>query len=189
MNTLTATPCKVCESRAYVEHVDVTIDADVFRVCDVCLADHDGPGKFEGPARDGDEQLALALVLQSLDLDGCADHFLSDESGYAAAIDRFILTIDSSGFVDVQEYVDSAVALDRMNDFEGDGFGAQGDDGWISCERGGYFASLGGKRLGTFERLTRAQAAISLEMRRSGYFPNVFLAGEHGHSVRRVDVW
>jgi hypothetical protein len=76
-----------------------------------------------------------------------------------------------------------------MDEFEDDGFGAQEDDGWISCDRGGYFASLGGKRLGTFERLSRAKAAISLEMRRSGYYPNVFLSGEHGPTVRRIDVW
>jgi hypothetical protein len=133
----------------------------------------------------------LALVLYALDQDCAADHFLSDESGYAAAIDRFILTIDSSGFVDVQEYVDSAVALDRMNDFEDDGFGAQPDDGWIVYERHGIAASLGTEDLGVFSRLSRAQAAVSLAMRRQGYFPNVFVADEHGPnvSVRRIDVW
>jgi hypothetical protein len=172
-----------------VEHVDVTVGADTFRVCDVCLADHDGPGKFEGPARDGDEQLALALVLQSIDMDGCADFFLSDESGYAAAIDRYILACDSSGFVDVREYRTPELALATLAEWENDGFGASEDDGWISCERGGYYAQLGGKDLGTFERLTRAKAAISLEMRRSGCYPNVFVADEHGPSVRRVDVW
>jgi hypothetical protein len=153
------------------------------------LADHDGPGKFEGPARDGDEQLALALVLQSIDIDCGADHFLSDESGYAAAIDRFILTCDSSGFVDVQEYRTPELALKRMDEFEDDGFGATEDDGWIVYERHGIAAYLGTEDLGVFSRLSRAKAAMSLAMRRQGYFPNVFVADEHGPSVRRVDVW
>lgn len=189
METLTATPCRVCESRTYVTHVDVKLADETVRVCDACLEAHDGPGKFEGVGHD-DETLATALALYSIDLDGGADFTLSDESnGYAAQIGSFVLTVDDRGFVGVETFESDEKAMNWINRLEDDGFGASEDDGWISYERDGIHASLSGKHLGKFERLTRAQAAISVEMRKSGYYPNVFLSGEHGPSVRRINVW
>lgn len=188
METLTAIPCRVCESRAYVGHEDVTVGDEPYRVCDVCLADNSGPGKFEG--NHSDYELALALVLYALVLDGdMGDHSLIDESESAYQFGNLILVQDSQGFTDVREFSDAAAATREMDGWEDDGMGAHEDDGWISYESNGIHASLSGTHLGTFTRLSRAKAAISLEMRKTGYYPNVFLSGEHGPTVRRIDVW
>jgi len=189
METLTATPCVNCESRSYVEHVDVKIAGELYRVCDVCLADHDGPGKFE-QVRHDDETLATALALYALDLAGSSEDFLSDEwNGHASRIGAFVLTVDGQGFVNFEEFDSEELASKWLYSLEDDGFGASEDDAFISYESNGIYASFGGKSLGRFERFTRAKAAISVEMRRQGYFPNVFVSGEHGPGVRRIDVW
>ena len=165
--------------------VPVTVEPETFYVCEACIEQHAGPGKFEG---NGDD-LALALVLHALMLDSGEDHFLSDESGYMGQFGRFVLTVDDRGFVSAEEFASPEKAEARLNDAEDDGFGASEDDAWISLERGGYHVSFAAKSIGTFETERRARAAVSVEMRRTGYYPNVFLAGEHGPTVRRIDVW
>lgn len=164
---------------------EVVVAVDTYYVCEACLAAHAGPGKFQG---NGDN-LALALVLHGLMLDSGEDWFLSDESGYMGQFGRFVLTIDSQGFVTAEEYDTYDKATERLNGAEDYGFGADEHDAWISLERGGYYVSFDGKTIGKYETERRARAAVSVEMRRTGYYPNVFLTGEHGPTVRRIDVW
>jgi hypothetical protein len=186
--TLTTEPCTIDGNRTYVTHEVVTVDGENYLVCDSCLDAHRGPGKFEGETQD-DETLALALVLHALTLDGLTDAWLSDESGSVSRIGKYLLVEDGRGFVEVRTFADADAAQRELNGYEDDGLGASEDDAWISYSHGGIEVSFAGKYIGRFERLTRAQAAVSLEMRKSGYFPNVWLAGEHGPTVRRIDVW
>jgi hypothetical protein len=66
--------------------------------------------------------------------------------------------------------------------------GADEYDAYISWSRRGYEVSFEGKHVGTFETERRARAAVSVEMRRSGYFPNVYVVSDHGN-LHRIEVW
>jgi hypothetical protein len=67
--------------------------------------------------------------------------------------------------------------------------GADESDAYINYGRQGLEVSFDGKYIGRYETLRRAQAKVSLLMREHGYFPNVWLTGEHGPTIRRIDVW
>lgn len=185
MDTLTQAPCVACVSRLYGSFTTVEIDGSTYRVCDHCLLDADGPGKFEGCRDD----LPLALALYALRRDGAYDSELSDDSLSVARFERYLLIEDSQGFVEVREFAGSTTAQAEMDGYEDDGLGASEDDAWLSYQNGGIAVSFAGKHVGTYERESRARAAVSLAMRKQGYYPNVWLAGEHGPGIRRIDVW
>ena len=182
------TKCHVCDrltAASNGEMVSVWEQDDHF-VCRFCISAADGPGRFEG---NGDS-LGLALVLDALSGISAEDHFLTDESyGYVGQFGRHLLVQDDRGFIEARSFASPEAAEREMNGYEDTGFGASEDDGWISYEPNGIYASLSGERLGRFDTLRRAQAAISVAMRKQGYYPNVFVSGEHGPSVRRIDVW
>jgi hypothetical protein len=178
--------CVICEKSSQ-ELYEVQVGDDADQVCEACVEDADGPGRYEGFHG---AELATLLVLERIDLDGGADEFLSDEgNGYLAAIGQYVYCVDSQGFHSYQEERDAAAAVKRLRDAEDDGFGASEDDAYVTFTTHGVEASLAGKSLGTFRTERRARAAVSVAMRKEGYFPNVFLQGEHGPSVRRIDVW
>jgi len=136
------------------------------------------------------DDMRLALTLEYLAGISGEDHMLTDDYyGYASQFDRYIMLVDERGSVEVREYRDSDAAGREMDSFEDGGFGASEHDAWISSEIRGYSVSFDSKYIGTYPTLRRAQAKVSLLMRETGYYPNVFLAGEHGPSVRRISVW
>lgn len=188
LDTLTAPACLIDDNRSYASHETVEVEGQTFIVCDSCLENHRGPGKFEGEAGD-DQSLALALVLHALAAEGWVDEALADESGSVSRIGRYLLVEDDRGFVEVRTFDSPEAAQRELDGYEDDGLGASEDDAWISSGTRGWEVSFAGKFIGTFKRESRARAAVSLEMRKSGYYPNVWLAGEHGPSVRRIDVW
>jgi hypothetical protein len=162
------------------------VGADVFDVCEGCANEYAGPGRGEGIHAD---DRALAAVLEHLAGISMEDHWLADESGYVGVFDRYLLVKDSSGFLDVWTFADMDAAMREINSYEDDGRGADESDAYINYGRQGLEVSFDGKYIGRYETLRRAQAKVSLLMREHGYFPNVWLTGEHGPTIRRIDVW
>jgi hypothetical protein len=189
MTTTTIAPrvCDACAKRPD-SFEEVKLDGRTFRVCSDCLAQAEGPGRYDEIHED---DLPLAVALYAVALQGGGDWSLSDEwgSGSATKFGRVILVQDERGQLDLREFADAAAAEREMNSWEDDGMGASQDDAWISYTNRGIEVSFAGKHIGTFDRLTRAQACVSLAMRKEGYFPNVWVSGEHGPTVRRIDVW
>jgi hypothetical protein len=177
----TRKPCYVCERTDYLNSETVQLDDARFTICETCT--RNTPGKFEGePAR--------TVVLWALTLNGFADAWLSDESyGYLGRVGKYLVQEDDQGFVTSMEFSSADAAQQKMNSYEDDGFGASEDDAWISLAHGWIDVSFAGEHLGRFETERRARAAVSVAMRKTGYFPNVWLTGEHGPSVRRIEVW
>lgn len=179
--------CVTCEKWYGEKHTETTvIDDEGFHVCENCIADLAGPGKHEGVH---ENERGLCLVLESIIGHDGQDHWLSDEwNGWVGVIGRYVYLEDSRGFVEVREYSDKESAAKYVDSLERDGFGASEDDAWINSEYRGYSVSFSGKHIDTYDSLRRARAAVSLEMRRSGYYPNVWLAGERGN-VQMIEVW
>ena len=187
MQVVTSHQCVSCEKfRANRQLEPVVVGTETFYACDACVDALAGPGKHEGV---DESDRALCLVLGHLAGISFMDHWLTDDySGYVGVVDRFMLVEDERGFVDVRTFKSADEAMRELNSFEDDGFGASEWDGWISSERNGYAVSLDGKTIGTYPRLNRALAAMAIAQRDAGYYPNTFLSGEHGPSVRRIEV-
>lgn len=148
--------------------------------CAQCIEDHDAPGKFEALRHDR-RALGVALILNAWSLDGAEDDRMYSEGwGSCERLGRFLLMTDSSGFVTIEEHDTDAKAEEEFTRYYVQGWGASEDDAYISDDRDGYAVSFEGRHLGTFERETRARAAISLEMRRTGYYPDVWHVNERG---------
>jgi hypothetical protein len=157
----------------------------MFYVCEDCIPEP-GPGRYQGMSED---DYPLAVALEALASGSFEDHFLSSDCEYAGQFGQHILYTDSQGFVTVETFSDSDQARLEMDRLEDNGMGADEDDAYIGYSHGRLEVSFDGKHIGTFTRLGRAKACVSLEMRKSGYFPNVWLTGEHGPTIRRIEVW
>lgn len=157
-------------------------------VCADCVGDADNPGRFE--AYRGDRHaIGIALILEAWSNDGREDDYMSAEGwGYCAQFDRYLYMVDSSGFVTFEQHDDVSAACEEFTRLYSQGWGASEDDAYISDEPRGYAVSFAGKYVGTFERLNRARACVSLKMRESGYFPSVWHVGERG-SIEEISVW
>ena len=186
VSPITSHQCVQCDQFKASRHLDVVqIGADTYYVCETC-SDLSGPGKYQAV---DESDWALCVVLEWLAGVSSMDHWLSDESGYAGVSDRYMLIEDDRGFVEVREFTSVDAAMREMNSFEDDGFGASDMDAYISCDRNGYGVSFDGKFVGTYGTERRARAKVSLLMRETGYYPNVYLTGEHGPTIRRIEVW
>lgn len=180
--------CDICTgSRPEWSYEAVTVGEDVFHVCAGCASRYDGPGRWEG-IHESDR--ALAAVLEQLASVSGEDEYLSDEwNGYAGVFANHMLIQDAQGFVDVRTFKDPAAAVRELRSFEDDGMGADEEDAYINYGNDGLEVSFAGKYIGRYQTLRRAQACVSVLMRREGFYPNVWLTGEHGPSIRRIDVW
>lgn len=168
--------------------VAIKEDENAAYACADCVLDHSGRGKFEaaGSTR-GD--IGKALILYACSMDGMEDDRMYQEGwGYCAIIGRFLLMEDDRGFVTFEEFESDDKAWEKFDRYYSSGWGAQDDDAYISDERGGYSVSFNGKYIGTFERYNRARAAVSLEMRKSGFYPSVWHVEERG-DISNVSVW
>jgi hypothetical protein len=188
MKVIAAHKCSVCEQWKGERNLEQVEDLDLF-VCESCLEDHENrPGKFEGVAYD---DLPFALAMYAQGPENYADHFITDEyQGAAFVIGKRIWLEDERGFVDVREFASHEAAMKELDSWEDYGFGASEQDAWINCSSySGYEVMFESKHVGNFKTLRRAKAAVSIAMRKAGYFPNVYLTGEHGPSIRRIEVW
>ncbi len=59
-------------------------------------------------------------------------------------------------------------------------------DAFVHYTRAGIALEVEGKRIGTYPTLRRAAAALRLWSHRSHYWPEVWICGEHGPTVRPV---
>ena len=154
-----------------------------------CCADcaTEGPGKFQ--ANGGRHDIGIAKILHAWSMESGEDDYMTSEGwGYCGQFGRFLLMEDTSGFVTFEEYRTTAEAQKEFDKYYSAGWGANEDDAYISEESRGYSVSFEGKHIGTFERMTRAKAAVSLAMRKSGYFPSVWVVNERG-SIDSISVW
>ena len=81
-------------------------------------------------------------------------------------------------------------------DMNEDAYYPEEDDDYIGDDRAGYAVSHAGKYIGTYERWTRAVAALYIARERSQYWPNVWEVNDHGnttlcvfdgHSLKQTD--
>jgi len=162
--------------------------------CARCVDDNSGRGKFEGNSSSRGD-LGKALILYAWCMMSSEDDFMSSEGyGYCGLFGRYLLFEDTSGFVTFSDEGTPEKAQSEFDRLYKDGMGASEDDAYISCDMGRWYVSFGGKELKVWPNrmgeLTerRCLAAISLEMRRTGFYPNVW--EEYGYGVRLVDrVW
>jgi hypothetical protein len=86
---------------------------------------------------------------------------------------RVTLAPEDRGFVKETGYTDAYGRATEYSPAE--------DDAYIHDRpSGGYDACMGERFLGSFDRRWQAERAITGEMQRSGFFPNVWLQDDHG---------
>jgi hypothetical protein len=161
------------------EHVDI---------CKDCAADAEASHKYEG---------VYAMVLDKMaDLGMEDDYMSSDGWGYCGKFDNWLLYNDTQGSVTTEEFKTAELAQKHFDRLHDEGWGYSEDDASIYKDRGVYNVYFGGKELARIipgdnyfgdNPLRRAKAMISLEMRRQGWYPNVWLGDDY--SNRRIDVW
>lgn len=181
--------CAVCHVEQTASSMAVDLE-DIGAACIACAMAHDTPGKFEG---NGDlEGIATALVLYAAAGESGEDDFMSSDGwGYCGQFGQYLLFEDTQGFVTYADYGTVERAQMRFSDFYDDGWGASEDDAWISEDRGRFYVTFDGKELDLWpnnhgeisER--RAVARVRLESMRTGYWPNLWIAGERGDVIRR----
>lgn len=192
--------CSVCH-RQTVSEAAATIDND--RCCMVCANDHNHSGKFEryacsDPQYFDAEAMGKALLYYAFLGSGDEDDAMSNEGwGYCARFENVLVFEDTQGFVTYDEFKDTEAAEKKFNEYYIDGWGAQEDDIYITHEMyRGWQAWESGKQIHVWARRNeeypdrrRVLAAISLHMRKTGYFPNVWEETHHGIKHIGTEVW
>lgn len=151
-------------------------------MCDSCVQEAEESRKYDSP---------LALLLWTVDQNGFADDFMGDTDGYGyfAQVGDYIMSVDSQGFVCAEGPYDPERMERKWDRYYSDGAGMSYGDYLVSYGwRNGYTAYAGSRDLGTYERESRALAAVSLEARRSGYYGPCWRVGERG-DVSLVHYW
>jgi hypothetical protein len=164
--------------------------------CALCVEAHDSPGKFEAN-RGSRGDLAKALILYAWMLDSGEDDFMSSDGyGYCGRFGQYLLFEDERGSVSFWDEGTPEKAQKEFDRLHDDGMGAQEDDFYIQSGRNGYEVWQGHKEIHVWPSRNedyvterRARAAISLEMRRTGCFPNVWNVGERGDVSPAKDIW
>lgn len=191
--------CAVCHEYRRRKEIVVTLGftpGDPGHCCIYCVRDNDGLGKFESYKTHGDEpdysELGTALILHAWASE--ADDFMSPEWGYLAMFQTghlqggYIYIEDDRGFVTFDEYTSAKSLQKAWDDLYDSGAGATEDDAYISWHRGEYSVSFSGSHLGNYETERRARAAVSLEMRKTGFYPSVWTVSDHGN-LCPISVW
>jgi hypothetical protein len=167
--------------------------------CVPCAVAHNHPGKFEKWSyreledfrNHGMEDMGKALILYAWSLDSGEDNHMSNEGwGYCGMFGKFLLTENTQGFIDFDEYKDVSEAQAEFDRLYSDGWGADESDYYLQFDnrRGRYTAYDGdaGKEIEVWEDAhgeigrRRALASISRHMRKTGYFPSIWEVGERG---------
>lgn len=151
-------------------------------LCDSCLAEAEDSEKY---GRD-----PLTFLLSQVDLEDGADDSMGSVAydEYVARIGDYLLVKDSQGYVSHDGPYSPERMDRRWSELYDAGLAADQDDAYIEAARDGYAVSFGGKHLGTYPRLSRALARVSLAAIADGYYPNCWLIGERG-DLQRIDYW
>ena len=171
--------------------------------CLPCAEANNHPGKFEkysDNCGDGEPYLGdmgKALILYHWMLDSGEDNFMSNQGwGYCGQFGKYLLTEDTNGFVEFEEFDDAAAAQKKFDALYDDGWGASEDDIYVTHYNGKWKAWVCGKEIHVYENhageVTRSRvlAAISLHMRKTGYFPSIWEEHERGGLTNiGAEVW
>jgi len=188
---ITPFKCIVCSKWKGEHHLGETLhfvddSSTDLDICDECVEEAEESRKFEG---------AYARALYELDMDGMEEDYMSSEWGdYVALFGNWLLYCDSQGFVTAEEFRSVEAAVEHFTIIHDEGMGYHEEDATIYADNwGNYQVSFDGKHIANVRRedyenpLRRAKAIISVEMRKSGFFPNVWLTDDR--TARRIEVW
>lgn len=196
--------CIVCDKQTVSAKAAEIEDA---ACCMTCAESHNGPGKFEQySAREPEdfrkycaEAMGKALILYTWSLDSSWDDYMWQEGwGTVIQFGLYVLQEDDRGFVTFEEF-DSAEKLQKQwDEWYSNGWGASEDDYYVQHDyHTGWEVYVAGKKIHLYPSPTeeavtrrRALAAVSLEMRRSGFYGSVWETGERG-DIREIskEVW
>jgi hypothetical protein len=169
----------------------------------VCATDHNRSGKFEryacsDPTYFDPETMGKALLLYAFDGQDADDQMWNDGWGSCYRYGNYLVMEDSQGFVTFEEFKDEEAADKKFNEWYMDGWGADEDDiyivyehyrGWQAWESGKQIKVWAPRHTDVISR-RRVLAAVSLHMRHTGHFPNVWEDQERG-TVKHIgkEVW
>lgn len=203
MTTSVTYQCSVCEQQRVSEPAAKLEDGVC---CMTCAESHNGPGKFQKwSCSDPEvfreqyaEEMGKALILYEWMGTSGEDDFMSNDGwGYCGRFGSILVMEDTSGFFDFEEFKDEEAAEKKFNEWYNEGWGAQEDDIYLVCERfQGWQAWESGKQIHVWSNhegeITRERvlAAISLHMRKTGCFPNIWEESSYG-TLRNIgsEVW
>ena len=160
------------------------------KCCYACLEPVKRFGKFQAYSNDPDS-LATALILYSWSMDSSSDDVMgnTDSYGYFERFGNFITCHDSQGFFTYEEFSSVESAEKEWNRYSENGASADEYDAYIEFQwNSGYSVSFNAEHLGNFDTERRARAAVSVEMRKTGYYPSVWIVSDHGN-IHSTSVW
>lgn len=188
-SVITPFKCYLCEQWKGDKHRSFTMEFADGESVDVCDSENCKPSH----RHDGDVR---TVVLEKMAGLGMEDDYMSSEGwGYCGRFGNYLLFQDTQGHWESSEYPSVEEAEERYQKLFDIGWGAWEDDAHIYCDRGIYYVTIEGKEIGRVHSgncphdnyLRRAKAMVSLEMRKTGYYPNVWLSDDR--SMHRIDVW
>ena len=168
--------------------------------CLPCAVANNHPGKFQAYSSSDphdfinfcSESMGKALILYEWSMEsGAEDESMGPDGwGRITRFDNFLLNEESSGFVTFDEYKTSEEAEKVFQTLYMEGWGQTEYDIFVSHDyRRGWQAYDGdsGKVIQVWPRegseevgRQRVLAAVSLHMRKTGYFPDIWEVGERG---------
>jgi hypothetical protein len=166
--------------------------------CMSCAEEHNHPGKFErymsiDPRYFDAESMGTVLILDVWANSGGEDEYMTQEGwGYLGRFGKYLLHQDTQGFVTYDEYESEEKALKEYDKLYKDGWGASEDDIYLTHDRG-WEAWQSGKQISVYARKgfeyddkegidrRRVLAAISVHMRKTGFYPDVWEESGHGN--------
>jgi hypothetical protein len=179
---------------------NVTKDADHGKpfhdlwVCDECVDQARGPGKFE--AHKEDEELRTAIVLYALSNMGYEDECMGnvERKGYISRFNfrdmpmqparSYFMKIDNYGFVEYESAWEDK-ADQRWKYLYDIGYGSDEDDGYITENRNKkYEAILCGEELGVFDTHFEAKSAILVAASNCSHYPDIWVVRGDGEMYR-----
>lgn len=187
-------PCLRCGKwlSVYVLHSDNDTAAQTKGICQQCIDDAAGPGKFESYGSDH-ESLAIALTLYAMSCESSEDEFMHDGSGnYCARFENCLLIEDDRGFVTYEQYPDEEKAQKAYDAYFASGWGADEDDIYVDYDRHPTTIWESGKKIPCPPNASgnisdnRIDAAINLHMAKTGYYPNVWDNHQYGVTLRKI---
>jgi hypothetical protein len=167
--------------------------------CMPCAVANNHPGKFQQYSCSDEhdfinyqsESMGKALILYGWSMDDSYvdDRMGPDGWGSITRLHNYLLNESDSGFVDFDEYESVEKAQKVWDDLYSDGWGQSEYDIFLSFDRGKWHAFDGdaGKEIEVWPNhegeITRDRvlAAISLHMRKTGCFPDIWEVNDHGN--------
>jgi len=176
--------------------------------CMPCAVANNHPGKFQQYSSSDPESfeqhyaesMGKALILYEWSMDsGAEDESMGPDGwGRITRFDNYLLNESESGFVDFDEYDTEEKAAKVFQELYIDGWGQSEYDIFLSWDRGKWHAFDGdaGKEIEVWPNhegevtRDRVLAGISLHMRKTGYYPDIWEVNERG-SVTNIgsEVW